>query len=100
MDCFASFREVHILSSCNQNTSGTSWINLSLRIAEVIIIIIIIIPLSLFIVAMACSVFAAETRLQPIVAADLCATWGAASGSGEAVSPLPFSDKSLRIKCL
>lgn len=96
MDYFVSFKNVHILSSCNQNTSGTSWIYRSLRTAEVIIII----PLSLFVVAIACFVSAAETRLQPIVAADLCATWGAGSGNREVMSPLPFSDKSLRIKCL
>lgn len=70
--------------------------DLGLRTAEIITII----PLSLFVVSMACFVFAAETQLQPIVAADLCATWGAGSGNREVMSPLPISDNSLRIKCL
>lgn len=98
MDFFESFKQVHISSSCSQNTSGTSWIYFSLRTAEIMIIIpFIIFP---FVVAVACFVLAAETPLQPIVAADLCAIWGAGSGTREVMSPLPISDKSLRIKCL
>lgn len=52
MHCYVSFKQVHISSSCNQNTSGTPWIYLSLRTAEVVVVVIVVIiiiipPLSL-----------------------------------------------------
>jgi len=38
-------------------------------------------------------------KTQPVVASDLLTSWGARGGSEALMSPLPFTDKSLRIKC-